>query len=583
MENSTFCTRTLCALGLAAAVMTGCKTEDSGTGDQADSGAGGIEGGATPGGEVVGGTTGGGLAGGESAGGAPVGGAPVGGAPVGGAPVGGAPVGGAPVGGAPVGGAPVGGAPVGGAPVGGEPVGGAPVGGEPVGGGVVPSCEGVTDFATVAVLNGETGRWTYTGDTTDGLSSGDPACGNSDGAPDNTFAFTAPEAGSWVFTTSPITPDFVTFDTILSVLSNCASVDSTLACDDDGGEGPASLTSIALAAGQTVYLTVDGFGSGSGAYELSAGLATLLADGEACGLDPFSVCAPTSVCYEDFASEMPAVCTPVVTLNTGDACEFGNPLAVCPADDICYSDFNAEVPEPPVCTTVVVLNAGDACDPFNRVAVCADSDVCYNDVCTTPVRLNTGDACEPFSPAAFCPVGDECFEGTCTTAVTLNLGDACVPGSPAVCPAGTDCIGDVCAEVVAECPMEYGVPVDLNASPTMEPNAWSVVGDTTGGLDGTACDLGQADGLAVVYAFVAPVEGQYAFETTNTMLDTVVYVRENCGSTIGELACDDDGGVRPASLATAFLSADQTVYVFVDTYSADESGPYTLNVTYLAP
>lgn len=556
MENSTFCTRTLCALGLAAAVMTGCKTEDSGTGDQADSGAGGIEGGATPGGEVVGGTTGGGLAGGESAGGAPVGGAPVGGAPVGGAPVGGAPVGGEPVGGAPVGGEPVGGAPVGGAPVGGAPVGGAPVGGEPVGGapvggGVVPSCEGVTDFATVAVLNGETGRWTLMGDTTDGLSSGDPACGSSDAAPDNTFAFTAPEAGSWVFTTSPITPEFITFDTILSVLSDCASVDSTLACDDDGGNGSASLTSIALAAGQTVYLTVDGYNTNSGAYELTAGLATLLADGEACGLDPFTACAPTSECYEDFASEMPAMCTPVVTLSTGDACEFGSPVAFCPEGDICYTDFSAEVPEPSVCTTVVILSAGDACERFNRLAVCAD--------------------------------GDECFEGTCTTAVTLNLGDACVPGSPAVCPAGTDCIGDVCAEVVAECPMEFGVPVDLNANPTMEPNAWSVVGDTTGGLDGTACEAGTGRGLAVVYAFVAPVEGQYAFETTNTMLDTVVYVRANCGSTVGELACDDDGGERPASLATAFLSAGQTVYVFVDTYNADESGPYTLNASYLAP
>jgi hypothetical protein len=67
------------------------------------------------------------------------------------------------------------------------------------------------------------------------------------------------------------------------------------------------------------------------------------------------------------------------------------------------------------------------------------------------------------------------------------------------------------------------------------------------------------------------------------MLDTVVYVRANCGSTVGELACDDDGGERPASLATAFLSAGQTVYVFVDTYNADASGPYTLNASYLAP
>jgi hypothetical protein len=311
------------------------------------------------------------------------------------------------------------------------------------------------------------------------------------------------------------------------------------------------LVSVELAAGQTVYVVVDGYGSNSGAFELTAGLPAVLADGEACGLDPFTACAPTSACYEDFVNELPAVCTPIATLNTGDDCEFGNPIAVCPVGDICYTDFSAEVPEPSVCTTVVILSAGDACERFNRLAVCAD--------------------------------GDECFEGTCTTAVTLNVGDACVPGSPAACPAGTDCIGDVCAEVVAECPMEYGVPVDLNASPTMEPNAWSVVGDTTGGLDGTACDLRQADGLAVVYAFVAPVEGQYAFETTNTMLDTVVYVRANCGSTVGELACDDDGGERPASLATVFLSAGQTVYVFVDTYNADESGPYTLNASYLAP
>jgi len=202
--------------------MTGCGAEDSGTGDQADSGAGGIEGGATPSGEVV-------------------------------------------------------------------------------GGGVVPSCDGATDFAATALLNAETGRSTLMGDTTDGSSSADPACRNSNGAPDNTSSFTAPEAGTRVFTTSPITPEFATFDTTLSVLSNCADVDSTLTCDDNSGGESTSRTSVALAAGQTVHLVVDGYLSNAGTYELTAGLATLLADGEACGLDPFITCAPTSQCYEDFA------------------------------------------------------------------------------------------------------------------------------------------------------------------------------------------------------------------------------------------------------------------------------------------
>jgi len=573
MKLEKLCTQTLYAFSLMTVALAGCKIEDSGEGSQVDAGGGGATGGAPGGGQPSGGTpaggepaggapaggapaggapvggapVGGAPVGGAPVGGAPVGGAPVGGAPVGGAPVGGAPVGGAPVGGAPVGGAPVGGAPVGGAPIGGAPVGGAPVGGAPVGGAPVPmaeasDCASPIDFAARATLNEATGFWTFAGDTNGAADTSVPSCGTSTGAGDTTFTFTVPAGGTWFFTTIPITPQFRSYDTILSLRSDCGDVATTLDCNDDDGFNLQSSITTTLEAGQTVFILVDGFRANVGPFELTAGLAPVAALGEACGADAgFAVCPEGAVCLDDSRfDDVPAVCAAVRNLNTGDACIPGSPLDACPEEDICFED---------VCTTVRNLSTGDACDRGNPTAVCPESDVCFDAVCVTPRVLNTG--------------------------------DACVVGSPAACGPNDDCIAGTCEVRPDECPAEYGAVFDLNANPGADPNTWVFVGDTTDGVLDTACAGGMGEGAAMVHSFLVPADGVYTFETSDMFVDTVVYVRESCGFESTELACNDDGGEGTASLARARLSAGQTVYVFVDGFRRLDGGPYTLTVSAL--
>lgn len=82
-------------------------------------------------------------------------------------------------------------------------------------------------------------------------------------APEATWAFTAPAAGTYVFDTLG-----ATFDTALSVLDGCDG--AVLACNDDVVAGTfQSEVSLHLAAGQTVVVVVDGFYSNSGDYVLA--------------------------------------------------------------------------------------------------------------------------------------------------------------------------------------------------------------------------------------------------------------------------------------------------------------------------
>ncbi len=101
------------------------------------------------------------------------------------------------------------------------------------------------------------------------------------GAEDRAFAWTAPWDGTFVFDT-----DGSAFDTVLYLLDGTCS-GSEIACDDDSGAGTQSLLSLALTAGQTVVVVVDGY-SGAGAYVLNinateAGLCADSVDNDADG------------------------------------------------------------------------------------------------------------------------------------------------------------------------------------------------------------------------------------------------------------------------------------------------------------
>ncbi len=79
-------------------------------------------------------------------------------------------------------------------------------------------------------------------------------CAGSFGAPERTFEFTAPEAGTYVFDTLGSS-----FDTVLAVFDGCDGAE--IDCNDDT-EGVLSEVQLDMDAEETVLLVIDGYGPG---------------------------------------------------------------------------------------------------------------------------------------------------------------------------------------------------------------------------------------------------------------------------------------------------------------------------------
>jgi hypothetical protein len=106
-------------------------------------------------------------------------------------------------------------------------------------------------------------------------------------------------------------------------------------------------------------------------------------------------------------------------------------------------------------------------------------------------------------------------------------------------------------------------------------------GSTTGPSESSAsiCPVGGGGGPETTFEFTAPVDGLYSIDVLEgTLFDTVLYVRDGDCSGV-ELACNDD--VVPSifqSRVDLFLTAGQTIVVFVDGYSAGDFGSFVLQV-----
>jgi hypothetical protein len=79
------------------------------------------------------------------------------------------------------------------------------------------------------------------------------------GTPDVTYTFTPPEDGHYVFRTQ------TDYDGVLEVFEGSSS----LGCNDDDGSTRASRVGAALVAGRTYSVVLDGYGGGSGSYQLT--------------------------------------------------------------------------------------------------------------------------------------------------------------------------------------------------------------------------------------------------------------------------------------------------------------------------
>ena len=96
-----------------------------------------------------------------------------------------------------------------------------------------------------------------------------------------------------------------------------------------------------------------------------------------------------------------------------------------------------------------------------------------------------------------------------------------------------------------------------------------------------SCTADMTVGPDAVFAFTAPEAGEWEFNTTGSEFDTVMYARESCLDPTTELDCNDDidfGAGLSQSRLRLNLVADQTVYVFIDTYNDETltAGAFTL-------
>lgn len=140
--------------------------------------------------------------------------------------------------------------------------------------------------------------------STEGLSDElDPGCASSS-AGEVSYAWTAPAAGTYVFST-----EGSAFDTVLYVLDGGCDSGSVLACDDNGGWFSfSSKLQLSLSMGQTVTIVIDGRSVQEGPYQLNILSLESCGDGD---LDPTEQCddgatTPLDGCAADCTLECPA-------------------------------------------------------------------------------------------------------------------------------------------------------------------------------------------------------------------------------------------------------------------------------------
>ena len=144
----------------------------------------------------------------------------------------------------------------------------------------------------VAVLGEQVGQ------TVAGVSQLTGSCGTSGTSTEQTWSFTADEAGPYTFDTSGSG-----YDTVLYLRRACGNAATEIGCNDDGGEGSASRLTVELAAGETVTVVVDGYSGRVGDYRLAIGrgdLAICVED----DYEPNDALATARELIQDFFSEV---------------------------------------------------------------------------------------------------------------------------------------------------------------------------------------------------------------------------------------------------------------------------------------
>jgi hypothetical protein len=335
------------------------------------------------------------------------------------------------------------------------------------------------------------------------------SCGGGS-APELAYTFTAPADGTYAFDTGGSG-----IDTVLYVLDGTCE-GAELRCDDDGlAGGNASLTSLPLAAGQTVTVVVDGFGIAGGPITLTVREGSVECPAQSFdGSLPQTLLDQTVVATDAFESSCG-------TEDAGDrALAFTAPLDGIYSFDTSGSDFD---------TVLYVLDG-----------TCGGPELACNDD-------------EPGTFAGHSALALPLSAGQDVTAVVEGFFGA------------TGNVSLTVDRLTGTCPDEVLGP---------QPLPLVVMGSTATADEATAGSCGGLGSPDYAYLWTAPADGVYRFDTLGSTFDTVVYLLD--GTCSGpQLACNDDSG-GPTAAASAYLDAGQVIVIVID--GAGASGSFQLTI-----
>jgi hypothetical protein len=472
--------------------------------------------------------------------------------------------------------------------------------------GVCGSC-GVTD------LGGATPQ-TVSGTTAGGVNALEPSC-----APTSTrevvYSFTPATTGTYTFGAS------AAYDTILYLLdSGCAEV----TCNDNSGISADPQLTANVAAGETVHVVVDGL-QDEGPFTLTVSEAPFApCPGGALGSAPQAVTGDTTNGADMFTGSCaflpgsPDATFSFTAQSAGaylfDSTGSGFPTVVYVLDGICGGaelGCNNDILGAKVLVdlaagqtvTVVVdgnvqgqagsymLQVTELACPGQSIgalpATVTGDFIDYVDVFTPSCLFFSGaDAMYAFTAPAVGTYAFDTFGSSVDTELYVLEGGC--NGQELAC--NEEIAGNaaqVIVDLVANQTVVVGVDGDFGPGAftlhakaltcpdqVLGPPPQTVTGTTTDGAHQHEPLCAAAGGPEVTYAFTAPADGSYTFDTLGSSIDTKLYVRDTtCAGP--ELACADVFGATEQ--LTVDLVANQEVVVVVDG-AGFQAGDYVLSV-----
>jgi hypothetical protein len=382
-------------------------------------------------------------------------------------------------------------------------------------------------------------------------------------APEALFAFVAPHAGKYAFSTAGSL-----FNTVLYVLDErCGGAE--LACSDDRGGGLASMVELDLEADQAITVVVDGFDGQAGQARLEVselaqsscctartepGCGVTFVEACVCAQDEFcctyawdeacTALAASEAC-SSACGEAPDACQPAADGGTVPATLAG---AIEETDGLAPSCASAAAPE--------VLFAFTA-----PVAGLYEFDTIGSEVTDTIVAVLDGATCAGAEIACVDDVGDEL---AARASVALEAGQQVLVaveswdldrGEVEVTVREADDLAQVCDAAALTGGLPLSAAADVSSAPSR--------------IEPSCATFGSAG--ETLFAFTAPATARYRFDTAGSTADTIVQVLD--GSCAGaELGCNDDPSeALLAAMVEVELAAGQTVIVNVDSVIAENA------------